>query len=96
MDPPFPEINGKKILVSTPTGSAIGKLATCPNEGLFGVRIDFVHPPAYDVSPPAPIPGQWVTVGHFNASYLLLSENEIRSIKEADHQDYKFTLALAR
>lgn len=92
MDPPFPDMDGKKILVSSSNRSAIGELLTNwrVSEGLFGVRIEFVNPPAHDIDP---ILGQWATVGHLELDYLLLSKDQIRSIRESDHPDYQFTIA---
>jgi hypothetical protein len=86
MDPPFQGIQGEKILVSISNGSKrpdIGTLMTYQRkgEGLFGIKIRL----------------DWATSA-VQADYwdCPLLEDEIRSIKEADHQDYKFTLALAR
>jgi hypothetical protein len=84
MDPPFPEMNGKKILVSTSTGSEVAELMTYrkKHKGLFGIKIRFEG-----------------ATSRTQALYLeepLLSEDEIRSIKAVDHQDYKFTIELPR
>jgi|SRR6267142_1921748 hypothetical protein len=82
MDPPFPGMQGGKILVSIGSKKPdIGTLMTYQpkGEGLFGVKIRF----------------EWGTSA-MQAKYwdCPLSEDEIRSIKEADHQDYKFTIEL--
>ena len=85
MEPPFPEMRGGKILVSISNGSKrpdIGTFITYQPKGeggLFGVKIRF----AWTTS--AMQPRYWDCP---------LSEDEIRSIKEADHQDYKFTIEL--
>jgi hypothetical protein len=49
MYPPFPDMDEKKILVSSSTGSAVGQLVTNwqVSEGLFGVRIEFANPTVY-------------------------------------------------
>jgi hypothetical protein len=93
MYPPFPDMDEKKILVSSSTGSAVGQLVTNwqVSEGLFGVRIEFANPTVYGPAQPDSIFSQRPAV-----DYLLLSETEIRSIKECDHQSYQYTIDLQR
>jgi hypothetical protein len=56
MYPPFPDMDEKKILVSSSTGSAVGQLVTNwqVSEGLFGVRIEFANPTVYCAAHPDP------------------------------------------
>jgi len=93
MYPPFPDMDEKKILVSSSTGSAVGQLVTNwqVSEGLFGVRIEFANPTVYCAAHPDPIFGQ-----HGAVDYLLLSETEIRSIRECDREDYRYAIDLQR
>jgi hypothetical protein len=93
---PHEHMDGAKILVRTPRGSAIGDLIVYrqPKKGKVGVRIDILHPPVYHPRA-APIPEkQWVDVGYIPVTVLKLSKKQIQNIKKIEHQDYAYSVQL--
>ena len=89
-------MNGGKIKITDSTGSAIGDLI-CKHDhekNLFGARIDIVKPAVVDCSAGPVSVGKWTSSGHFPVESRLLSEAEIRAIKECDSVGCQFTLDL--
>lgn len=94
LSPPFPNMNGAKILVQRSAGSEIGTLVCYhkPDEGLFGIRIDVTKPPVFDYPPKPASSDEWETIGHIPVESLCLSEGAIRSIQKASSADYSFVV----
>jgi len=94
MEPPFPNMDGKKIKVYRASGSNVGELACrlTKAKSQFGVRIDIDRPPVFDPLAEPPRVGEWTTNGSFSCEYLFLTEELIRAIKQSNSPDYAFTL----
>ena len=91
---PFPNMNGARIKVVEDHREAAGSIVCFhrPDDGLFGVRIDIVHPPVMDPASPPPKPGDWQTVGQIPVEYLSLSRGAILAIKRSDDPEFQFEI----
>ena len=91
---PFPDMNGARIKVVEDHREAAGSIVCFqrPDDGLFGIRIDIVHPPVMDSASPPPKLGEWQTVGQIPVEYLSLSRYAILAIKRSDDTDFQFEI----
>ena len=95
---PFPDMNGARIKVVEDFREATGSIVCFHqhDEGLFGIRIDIVHPPVMDPASPPPNPGVWQTIGQILVEYLSLSRGAILAIKRSDQREFQFEIEQKR
>jgi len=96
MEPPFPEMESKKIRVTSAGKSGVGKLVAYwrPTERRFGLRIDIIHPPVYHQRDESIPLAQWVDVGYIPVTTLKLSQDQIWKIVRSNDTECDFVLTI--
>jgi hypothetical protein len=81
MEAPFPDMNGKKILVLQEGRKSVGDLMphVRPKEGLFGLRIDILGPLIEDKA---------------TVTYLTLSKGLIQRVEKTSDSEVPYQLRL--